>query len=48
MEKSDSLLFNKPLISKHASFDDDERVNDGEFTIDSGRSRVTVPVNLCQ
>jgi hypothetical protein len=49
MERSDSLLYNKEFISKHVSFDDeDERVNDGELTIDSGRSRVTVPVRLCQ
>jgi hypothetical protein len=49
MERSDSLLYNKEFISKHVSFDDDdESVNDGEFIIDSGRSRVTVPVRLCQ
>ncbi len=50
MELSDSLLYNKELFSKHVSFDDDddESVNDGEFMIDSGRSRVTVPVCLCQ
>jgi hypothetical protein len=49
IESSDSLLYNKEFISKHVSFDDeDESVNDGEFIIDSGRSRVTVPVRLCQ
>jgi len=50
MDRSDSLLYNKEFISKHVSFDDDddESVNDGEFIIDSGRSRVTVPVRLCQ
>ncbi len=49
MELSDSLLYNKELFSKHVSIDDeDESVNDGEFIIDAGRSRVTVPVCLCQ
>ncbi len=49
IEISDSLLYNKELVSKHVSLDGDgESVNDGEFIIDSGRSRVTVPVRLCQ
>lgn len=48
MEVFDSLLFNSELISKQDSFEDDERVNDGELIIDSGFSRVTVPVSLCQ
>jgi hypothetical protein len=49
MELSDSLLYNKEFISKQVSFDDEEEsVKDGESIIDSGRSRVTVPVCLCQ
>ncbi|CAF4332779.1 unnamed protein product, partial [Rotaria magnacalcarata] len=37
------------FVSKYASFDDDdESVDDGELIINSGRSRVTVPVRLCQ
>jgi hypothetical protein len=49
IELSDSLLYNKEFISKQVSFDDEEEsVKDGELIIDSGRSRVTVPVCLCQ
>jgi hypothetical protein len=49
MEGFDSLLENKKLDSKHISLDDDdESVEDGESIIISGRSRVTVPVRLCQ
>lgn len=50
IELSDSLVYKRELFSKQVSFVDeqDESVNEGELTIDSGRSRVTVPVCLCQ
>lgn len=52
IEGLESLLSNSELESKHASFndedDDDESGDEGESTIKSGRSRVTVPVRLCQ
>ena len=50
MELSESLLYNRGLISKAVSLDDeeDESVSEGELIIASGRVRVTVPVRLCQ
>ena len=49
IEGFDSLLNNNEFGSKHVSFDDDDdSVDDGESMINSGRSRVTVPVRLCQ
>jgi hypothetical protein len=49
IEGFDSLLHNNKFGSKHVSFDDDDdSVDEGESMINSGRSRVTVPVRLCQ
>ena len=49
MEISDTLLYINEFISKHKSVDgEDKSVNDAGVIIDSGRSRVTVPVSLCQ
>lgn len=49
IEGLDSLFDNNEFDSKHISFDDDDdSVEDGESMINSGRSRVTVPVRLCQ
>jgi hypothetical protein len=50
IEEFDSLLSINEFDSKYVSFNDDdvESVDDGESIINSGRSRVTVPVCLCQ
>lgn len=48
-ENSDSLRQRKEPFSKHVSVEGDgDSVNDGDVVNDSGRSRVTVPVRLCQ
>lgn len=49
MEAFDSLLCTNEFISKYVSRDeDDESAGDGGSIVSSGRSRVTVPVCLCQ